>query len=463
MQKTSVVFGLLVVIALVVMACGGGTSSTTGAPGTTVAPPTTAGTGSTQPGEGSAGGATGVSLPDLSGQTVEVAAVWSGTEQANFQKILDEFQKLTNASVTFTSTGDDIATVLGTRIQGGNPPDVAILPQPGLMASLVTQGVLQPIGDLVASSMSQNYAPVWKDLGMVNDQQYGLVFKAANKSIIWYNVAAFQQAGVEPPQTWDDLLTRAQTLSNSGVVPFSIGGADGWTLTDWFENVYLQTAGPDMYDQLTKHEIPWTDASVTKALETLAQVFGKSEWIAGGNSGALQVDFPTSVTQVFASPPKAAMVYEGDFAASNITGSTDAKLGTDANFFPFPSIGGAKTSVVAGGDTAVLMKDSDGGKALMQFLASPQAAEIWVKLGGFISPNKSVAESSYPDPTLAKAATSLANAEVVRFDMSDLTPPAFGGTPAKGEWKDLQDFLRNPSDIQGTQQKLESDAAAAYQ
>lgn len=448
-RQTTVLFGMLIVVALLVVACGGGTTTTTApvtAPGTTSAPGTT----------GTSG------LPDLTGQTVEVAAVWTATEQANIQKVLDEFAAQTGATVTFTSTGNDIATVLGTRITGGNPPDVALLPQPGLMTSLVQQNALQPIGDVVGALMEQNYAPVWKDLGMVNDTQYGMVFKAANKSIIWYNVAEFNKAGVQPPTTWDELLTTAETISNAGVVPFSIGGADGWTLTDWFENVYLRTAGPDMYDKLTIHSIPWTDPSVTTALQTLAQIFGKSDWIAGGNSSALQTDFPTSVTQVFASPPAAAMVYEGDFAASNITAGTTAKLGADANFFPFPSINNSPSSAEAGGDTAVLMKDSPGGKALLQFLATPQAAEIWVKLGGFTSPNKNVPTSAYPDPVLAAAAMDLANAEVVRFDMSDLAPPAFGGTPAKGEWKNLQDFLANPSNIQAIQQQLETDAAAAY-
>lgn len=451
-KQNTVLVGMMIVVALVLVACGGSTTTTASSPGTTSAPGATSGP--------STSGTSG--LPDLTGQTVEVAAVWTGTEQANVQKVLDEFAAQTGATVTFTSTGNDIATVLGTRITGGNPPDVAFLPQPGLMTNLVKQKALQPIGDVVGTVMEQNYAPVWKDLGVVNGTQYGMVFKAANKSIIWYKVAEFDNAGVKPPTTWDELLTTAQTISNAGVVPFSIGGADGWTLTDWFENVYLRTAGSDMYDKLTTHSIPWTDPSVTTALQTLAQIFGKSEWIAGGNSGALQTDFPTSVTQVFASPSVAAMVYEGDFAASNITGGTTAKLGTDANFFPFPSISNSPSSAVAGGDTVVLMKDSPGGKALLQFLATPQAAEIWVKLGGFTSPNKNVSTSAYPDPVLAAAATDLANAKVVRFDMSDLAPPAFGGTPAKGEWKDLQDFLANPSNIQTIQQRLETDAAAAF-
>ena len=439
-----VLFLLLAAVALFALGCSdnGGTTTTTG--GTTS---TTAATGA---------------LPDLTGQSMEVAAVWTGDEQANFQQVIDLFVEKTGAKVQYTSTGDDIATVLGTRIQGGNPPDVALLPQPGLMTQLVQQDALKPIGDVLGDAMQQNYEPVWAELGMVDGQQYGLVFKAANKSTVWYNVQALTDAGVEPPKTWVEFLAAADTLQASGVPAFAIAGADGWTLTDWFENVYLRTAGPEKYDQLTKHEIPWTDASVTTALTELAKVFGATDLIAGGQQGALQTDFPTSVSQVYTVPPGAAMVYEGDFVAGNITGETQAKIGTDANFFAFPSINDSPDTVVAGGDTAVLMKDSEAGKAFIQFLATPEAAEVWVAQGGFDSPNKNVDITKYPDEVSGRAAEALATAQVVRFDMSDLAPAAFGGTPAQGEWKILQDFLRDSSNVDQTAQQLEDAAAAAY-
>lgn len=413
---------------------------------------------------GGGGGGGGGGEKSLSGQKVEVAAVWSGTEEANFKQVLDRFSSDTGATVTFTSTGDDIATVLGTRLEGGNPPDVAILPQPGLLADLAGQGALQPIDNVVGSEMSANFAPVWSDLGSVDGTLYGVYFKAANKSTVWYNMNVFNGAGVQPPQTWDEMMSDAKTISDFGVTPYSIGGADGWTLTDWFENIYLRTAGADKYDQLTKHEIKWTDPSVKQALSVFAQVVDDPSLIAGGTSGALGTDFPTSVHNVFADPenPKAAIVYEGDFVGSVIIGDTPSKLGTDANFFNFPSIDGSAPAVVGGGDVAVLMKNSEAGKALIKFLATPDAGEIWAHLGGFTSPNKNVDPSVYPDDITRASAEALTSAEAFRFDMSDLEPAAFGGTPGAGEWKILQDFVSNPSDVAGTQKALESAAAKAF-
>lgn len=404
-----------------------------------------------------------LTLPELNGTTLEVAAVWTGPEQANFKKVLAEFEERTGAKVIFVPAQDPIINFLGSKIAGGRPPDVAMLPQPGAIKQAVDKKWAKPLGAEALKELRKNYSQGWQDIGKVDGEQYGVYYKAANKSLVWYNATVFENAGASEPDTWDELLSTARTVYDSGVTPFSIPGADGWPLTDWFENVYLSQAGPEKYDQLAKHEIKWTDPTVEEALTTLAEIWGEKDYVAGGADGALQTQFPNSVTQTFTGgdQPKAAMVYEGDFVQVNIA-QTDAKIGTDAKVFPFPKVGDT-APVVSGGDAAVVLKDSEGAQALATFLASPDAAEIQAKLGGYLSPNKNVDVSVYPNDvqrTIAKAL--IAAGDDFRFDMSDQAPQAFGGTPGKGEWKDLQDFLKNPSDVAGIQKKLESDAAAAY-
>ncbi|MEV8093864.1 extracellular solute-binding protein [Kitasatospora sp. NPDC085879] len=403
-------------------------------------------------------------LPDLHGQNLSVAAVWTGPEQQNFLKVIEQFDKLTGAHTTFVPTGDSVSTFLGTKIQGGAAPDVAFLPQVGVLAQFAKAGWLKPVDPAVDAALTKNYSSTWKSLGSYDGKQYGVYFKASNKSTVWYNTKVFDQAGISAlPTTWAEFLKVAQAVSDSGVSPVAIGGADGWTLTDWFENIYLSQAGPENYDKLTKRQIPWTDPSVAKALTTLGQLFGKPALIAGGPGGALQTDYPGSVAQAFADPVKAGLVYEGDFVATNIAQETKAKVGTDAKFFPFPAVDSGKPPVVSGGDAAVALKDGPGAQALLQYLASPEAAKIEAQLGGFISPNKSLDLSAYPDDITRGIAKSLIQSgDSFRFDMSDQTPGAFGGTKGQGEWKDLQDFLANPSDVAGAQQKLEADAAKAY-
>ncbi len=395
----------------------------------------------------------------LSGK-LSMVGVWTGPEQKNFEAVLAGFEtKNPGVKVTYTSGGDNTPTILSTAVAGGNPPDLASIAQPGLVKDFATRKALKPI-DFAKSTVAANYASSWLDLGTINGHLYGLVFKGANKSTIWYSVAAFKNAGIKPPTTWPQLLAAAKTLKASGLPAYSIGGADGWTLTDLMENIYLRQAGAAKYDLLATHKIKWTDPSVTATLKTMAAVLGDSSAIFGGTTGALQTDFPTSVNNVFSNPPKAAMVMEGDFVPGVAT--TKATPVTDFNEFAFPSINKSPASVVGGGDTVVMFKDSPAARALVTYLASAEAATIWAKLGGFSSPNKNVPASAYTDPLNRATAIALAHAKTFRFDLSDLQPAAFGGTVGQGEFKDFQDFLKDTKNVSGVAAELESDAAKAY-
>ena len=415
--------------------------------------------GDDEEGEGGGGATTAAEGGGNVSGSVNVLAVWTGAEGEAFQAVLDGFKEQNpNVTVKYKSA-QDIATVLSTAIEGGNPPDVAALPNPGLMKDFAQRGALKPI-PFAEDVIRENYSEDWLNLGMVDGELYGLFFKGANKSTVWYNVEAFENAGVEPPEDWDALLESADTLNASGVPAYSIAGADGWTLTDMFENIYLRVAGPEKYDQLTNHEIPWTDQSVIDTLTRMAEVVGDADNVAGGTQGALQIDFPTSVTQVFADPPKAAMVFEGDFVGGVISAETGAEPETGYNVFPFPAIDGQGGNyVVGGGDVMVMFKDSPAAQALFKYLGSPEAAEIWAERGGFSSPNKNVNPDVYPDELTRTTASALAEAEVFRFDMSDLMPSAFG---SDAMFKRLQDFLANPQDVQGAAEKLEADAKKAF-
>ncbi|WP_411145246.1 ABC transporter substrate-binding protein [Streptomyces sp. x-80] len=410
-----------------------------------------------------AGAAPTVQLPSLKGEKLQVTAVWTGAERENFGKVLAEFEKRTGAKVDFVPSGDDMAGFIGSKIAGGGPPDIALLQQVGVLNEFAQKGWLKPLGATAKAQLAKNFSKGWQDLGAHRGTPYGVYFKASNKSLVWYNTKAFENAGVQEPKTWPDFLKAARTISDSGVEPVSIGGSDGWTLTDWFENVYLSQAGPEKYDLLAKHDLKWTDPSVKAALTTLGQLFGHKELLAGGNSGALQTDFPTSVTQTFTGgdTPKAAMVSSADFAAASIA-QTKAKVGSDAKVFAFPAVG-AKSPVVTGGDAAVALKDSKASQALLTFLASTDAARIWAQAGGFISPNRELDRAVYPSDVMRKIADALiAAGDGFRFDMSDQAPASFGGKPGQGEWKDLQDFLKNPGDVAGTQAQLEKDAAKSF-
>jgi alpha-glucoside transport system substrate-binding protein len=394
--------------------------------------------------------------------TITFDGIWTGAEAKSFGAVISAFNKTyPKVTVKYKPVGNNIPTVLGTAVAGGHPPDMADIAQPGLVKQFATTKKLKPI-DYAKGSMSTNFAPVWSQLATFNGHLYGVLFKASNKSTYWYNVPVFKQAGVTAPKTWTQLLAAAKTIHASGVPAYSIGAADGWTLTDMFENIYLRTAGPAKYAALTAHKIKWTDPSVITALKDMAKVVGDSANIAGGTSGALQTNFTSSVTNAFATPPKAAIVIEADFVAGAILSSTKAKPKTGFNVAPFPSITTAADGVEVAGDTLVTFRDNPAIRAFVNYLTTPAAAQAWAKLGGFATGNNKLNPSVYPDPITRQTAVPIAKAKTVVFDMSDQQPSAFGGTTGQGEWGIFQDFVKKPSNVNGIAAALEKAAAAAY-
>lgn len=387
--------------------------------------------------------------------SLSIMGVWVGPEQESFQAVIDGFtEQNPDVEVNYNPAGNELPTVLSTAVEGGNPPDIAAPAQPGFVQGLVDDGALKPL-DFAQETIQENLGESGVAVGTFDDQLYGLFFKAGNKSTIWYNVHSYEDAGVEPPKTWDEFIENGETLKAAGIPAYSIGGADGWTLTDLFENIYIRTAGPEMYDQLARHEIPWTDQSVKDALTEMAKVFADKDNIAGN---PLQVDFETSVSQVFSESPEAAQVIEGAFVPGVVDHPLEA--GTDFDVFEFPAVNDSEPAVVADGNMFVMFNDTPAAQAFIEYLATPEAAEIWAQLGGFASPNKNIDTSVYPDELTQRTAGPIAEAEVVRWDLSDLVPPEFGATTGQGLWKLFQDFVANPDDVDGIAEKMEQAASA---
>lgn len=387
--------------------------------------------------------------------SLSIMGVWVGPEQESFQAVIDGFtEQNPDVEVNYNPAGNELPTVLSTAVEGGNPPDIAAPAQPGFVQGLVDDGALKPL-DFAQETIQENLGESGVAVGTFDDQLYGLFFKAGNKSTIWYNVHSYEDAGVEPPKTWDEFIENGETLKAAGIPAYSIGGADGWTLTDLFENIYIRTAGPEMYDQLARHEIPWTDQSVKDALTEMAKVFADKDNIAGN---PLQVDFETSVSQVFSESPEAAQVIEGAFVPGVVDHPLEA--GTDFDVFEFPAVNDSGPAVVADGNMFVMFNDTPAAQAFIEYLATPEAAEIWAQRGGFASPNKNIDTSVYPDELTQRTAGPIAEAEVVRWDLSDLVPPEFGATTGQGLWKLFQDFVANPDDVDGIAEKMEQAASA---
>jgi len=393
-----------------------------------------------------------------------IFSLWGGSEQEAFQKVLNQFTKNTGIKTKYDSARDFLP-VIRTRLAAGNPPEVAIIPRPGVVAELAKDDSLVSLEDLGLDpdKINENYSDTWTSLATVDDTVYGVVAKANSKSTIWYKPNSFEENGFQIPKTWDELLDITKKYKAKGDTPWAVGaqGRDNsWTLTDWFENIYARDAGEDNYTKLFNGDLAFNDQTVKDALNKMTQVVN-DQYVDGGIDTALGIGFVDGIGKVFSKNPTAEMYMEGGFVGGIALGQVNPSLkpGTDIDFFPWPEIKPDNGSpLVGGGDVAAaFVNDSDAAK-LIEYLASPEAGKIWVSTGAIASPNEGVTESDYPNELVSKEADQVKNAESFLFDGSDLLP----GTLGQDFGTLLQNIVKSPDKMDSLLDDYQAQADKAF-
>jgi alpha-glucoside transport system substrate-binding protein len=389
--------------------------------------------------------------------------LWGGSEKQAFEKVLRAFEAKTGLKVQNESGVRDFLPVIRTRIAAGNPPMLTIIPRPGILADLAREGALkelEPMG-VSKSYLARNYSKAWIDLGTVDGKIYGFAAKANSKSVFWYSPADFKQRGFAVPTTWAQLVAVTKKYKAAGETPWALGAKDSWTLTDWFENVYVRTAGPDRYARLFGGTLPFDHPSVAAALRQMTSVLN-DQYVAGGISGALGTAFVDGIGRVFGANPSAHLYMEGGFVGGIALGDVNPKLkpGRTIAEAPFPVINPRFGSpLVGGGDLTAVFVDNPEVRKLLLYLSSPEAGRIWVSTGAIVSPNKRVPQGAYPNVLVRAEAKQVAGATVFRFDGSDLLPGALGE-----DWGSaLQKVIQKPSDIPKLLKDFQKKAAREFQ
>lgn len=392
---------------------------------------------------------------------VTVLGVWGGDELTAFQEAVFPFTDETDIGMAFEGTRD-LAAVLTTRVEAGNPPDLAILPNPGQMEEFASRGELVDISTFMdMDKFQENYSQSWIDLGSYEGKLYGILVGASNKSLIWYNPTAFEAAGYEIPTTWDEMIALSDQIVADGTAPWCIGvesgAASGWPATDWIEDIMLRTAGTEVYDQWVAHEIPWTDPAIKTAWETFGQIVRNEDYVFGGTTGVLSTNFGESPLPLFDDPPGCYLHRQASFITGFFPEGVEA--GTDYDFFPFPPIEEELgTPVLGGANVIVMFNDTPNARALMQYLASPKPHEILAEEIGWLSPNRGASLDAYPDDLTRKAAKMLVEAAAFRFDASDLMPAAVGSGTF---WNGTLDYIGG-TDLDSVLEQIETSAVDAY-
>lgn len=391
---------------------------------------------------------------------VNIAVVWSGDELDAFKATVKPFEEETGIDVVIEPVGRDLPTVLVTRFQAGNPPDMAAMPNPGQMKEFVEQDGLVAFDKSIVADHPQAFV----DLGSVNGKLYGVFIAADLKSLVWYNPKAFKAKGYEIPTTWKELIDLSDQIVADGGTPWCIGlesgAASGWPGTDWIEDIMLRTAGPKIYDQWVNHKIEWTDAVVHRAWELFGEIARNEDYLYGGTTGALTINFGDAPNPLFTDPPGCYLHRQATFIQSFIKKTNpDLKPVEDYDIFLFPPIDPQYGNPLLGaGDLISAFNDTPEVRKFMEYLASARAQEIWVGKLGKLGVNKNVDPEVYPDPITAKAAKMLAKAETFRFDASDLMPASVGSGTF---WTGVMDYVGGES-LTSVLEKIEQSADEAY-
>jgi alpha-glucoside transport system substrate-binding protein len=391
---------------------------------------------------------------------IEIMYGFGGDQSKGFEGAMAEFEKSSGIKLKFTDASQSFDTLIRPRVQGNNPPDIALFPQPGLMLDFAKQGKLQDLGTMLnIDQLKSQLVTGVLDVGTQEGKVYGFPGNFNVKSLVFYPKKAFEAKGYKVPTTIAELEALTNQIKADGTTPWCVGiesaGATGWVGTDWIEDFVLRYGGPEKYDQWVKHEIPFNDPVVVQAgqeFEKLALADGN---VFGGRKGVVSTNFATALNPEFQDPPKCYLHRQGNFIVQKgfITEKVRQNLDEEVGVFRLPGIDANNKSLLVGGDLAAAFSADDDTKKALEFISRPEFQFTNLAASGWLSPFKNFDLSKYPNKTTQTIAQLAYESDISRFDGSDTMPGAVGaGSFWKGmtAWisgqKSLEDALKDIDD-----------------
>jgi len=397
---------------------------------------------------------------ELKGKTVTMMGPFVDADAEKFAEAIRPFEELTGIDVQYEGT-KEFESLINVRVEGGTPPDIADIPQPGLAASFAQAGRLQDVRGWFADGwLEQNYNQGYIDTATfegANGEILGGVFhRVFPKSLVWYPKDDWDEAGYEIPETWDEMKTLMDDIVADGDTPWCIGiesgTATGWPATDWMEEIMLRTTSLENYDRWTSGELEFTSPEVKNATERMSEIWLDDKYVYGGRQQIVSTNFGDSVQPMFEDPPRCWLHKQGNFITSFFP--EDAEPGVDFDFFYFPQIDEQYGKpVLFSGDLMTAFNDRPEVKAVIQYFSTFDSLKGWVQTGGALSPHNDQDISAFGSAVERQVAEILSEADSVRFDGSDLMPGAVG---AGTFWKGMTDYVSGAADIDQALQTAQS-------
>lgn len=427
------------------------------------------------------------------GATVTISSSLTGTEAERFEASVAEFESCTGINIEHTGTtelrsqllngsGANLSTSSGaspsSQDNPENLPDLAIVPQPAMVAELVDTGVVHPLPNKVNSNVEAGWDRHWIQVGIHASVPYGAPLMVSLKSLVWYSPDAFKKAGYEVPGTWAELEALTSKIRSDhpdgSVTPWCVGAADGestgWVLTDWLEDALLATQGPGVYETWASHRSPVDSPNAVEALGAVNSLVLDNGRVAGGRgsvisrtpvqagaelvkgsclmlhaSSSFESRFPerTVITDAAGANPVTVQAPRptASATASGATGATASakgtagattqagSAGTKVSAFVTPAADRGSDSVLVGTDYLVAFTRSDAVSAVMEYLTSQEWARTRMALGGMATANQGVDPDLAPSDVGRRATRMLQSRQTtVEMDASDSMPVGVGSS-----------------------------------
>jgi alpha-glucoside transport system substrate-binding protein len=390
--------------------------------------------------------------------TVEISGAFTGDQATAFQADLDTWSETSGIDVKYNGS-NSFQTGIVTQVKGGQAPDIAIFPQPGVLKSLISDG-LKPLDDIVdVADVTSDEVTGLPDVAKVNDKTYGLAYSINVKSLVWYNPAAFTAAGYTVPTTDEELTALSEKIISDGAgYPWCVGiasqGSNGWPMTDWIEEYVLRYGGLEEYNKWITNDVKFDSPLVKQAAEKVQETILSDGAVNGGGTAIASTDFGAAGNNLFVSGKSAGqcfMMRQGTFITGFFPDDIQAQIAagdtTNINAFPLPTPADAETSAtLGGGDLVGAFNDTDNVKEVVDYLVGKDFgtngyATDW---SAHLSAHSEFPADQYASPFQTVAAAAVADSEVFGFDASDQMPGAVG---AGTEWTNLTAWTAGQSTL----------------
>jgi alpha-glucoside transport system substrate-binding protein len=364
-------------------------------------------------------------------RSVEVFGPYVGVEADAFAASMETFEETTGIAVRYTGSVDFTSDLRERVASGLDAPDVALVPQPGLISELSDGEDILPLSDRVTAAVEEHHGAEPEEL-QAGGEGYVVPYRTSVKSLVWFRPETMAEHGWEVPRTWqelDDLVDEIRDTDDLAPWCFSIysGTSTGWPATDWVEDLLLRSAGVDAYDAWVSGEIGFDDPQVRAAFDNFDDHVLQRGASAGGLRTILQTEVSEAWQPLFDNPSGCVLYKQASFASSWFPSGIDIGPDGALDFFVLPGMTDTEPApLVIAGDGAVQFDTDPDTELLMAYLATPESGRAWANVGGYTSARITTDPDDYVNDADRRVAALLTEDRERRFPASDLMPPEIG-------------------------------------